>query len=212
MKPIRVMIAHQHCLMRLALGSLISSQEGFLSIDSLALSDSVVTAVCCGDVDVLLIDGCLEERDCLDVVQALGKFEVKTRVMVLTQTKFWYAASRFLKAGAQGCFAIEESEPEEVFKAIRKLYRGGVYISPEIMEHLLIQPFVGLDKVRDLSEREVQVLCQLASGKTTQEIARCLCISPRTVESHRGNTLRKIGLRNNVDAARYAIRTGLVQA
>jgi DNA-binding NarL/FixJ family response regulator len=106
----------------------------------------------------------------------------------------------------------KESAPEELVNAVRKILAGGQYVSPTLAEKLAL----GLrrDSTRSphetLSDREHEVMCRIASGKTVTEIAGELSLSAKTISTYRARILEKLGVKNSAEITRYAIRTGLV--
>ena len=106
----------------------------------------------------------------------------------------------------------KESAPEVLVKAIHKILDGGRYVSPTLAEKLALS--VGKDFTRTphetLSDREYEVMCRIASGKTVTEIARELSLSVKTISSHRARILKKLGVRNSAEITQYAIRNQLV--
>jgi two-component system, NarL family, invasion response regulator UvrY len=121
-------------------------------------------------------------------------------------------ALRAFKAGASG-YLTKDSIPEELVTAIRKVVRGGRYVSPSLAEHLVLEMAIGFDKPRhaSLSDREYQVLCMLASGNTVTEIARELSLSVKTVSTHRSRILEKMRMKTNAELMHYAIHHRLVE-
>ncbi len=120
-------------------------------------------------------------------------------------------AVRALKAGAAG-YMTKESAPSALVNAIRKILRGGKYISPSLAEKLASDLIIDTERPlhETLSDREFQVMCMIASGKTISEIAEELSLSVKTVSTYRARVLEKIRLKNNAELTHYAIRNRLV--
>jgi DNA-binding NarL/FixJ family response regulator len=120
-------------------------------------------------------------------------------------------AVRALKAGAEG-YMTKESAPEELVEAIRKILAGGRYVSPTLAEKLAVN--VSRDFTRapheTLSDREYEVMCQIASGKTVTGIAEELSLSVKTISTYRARILEKLGVKNSAEITQYAIRNNLV--
>jgi DNA-binding NarL/FixJ family response regulator len=120
-------------------------------------------------------------------------------------------AVRVLKAGASG-FLMKDSLPEELIKAIRKIASGGKYISPSLGEILaaeLTSPPMPPHEM--LSNREFQILCLIASGKTLKDIGASLCISGKTVSTYRARILEKMGMKSNAEMITYALNHKLIE-
>jgi DNA-binding NarL/FixJ family response regulator len=116
-----------------------------------------------------------------------------------------------LKAGASG-YLNKESAPEELVKAIRKVYGGGKYVSPAQAERMVSELTSDTGKAPHelLSDREYEILCLIASGKTATQIAKQLCLSVKTVSTYRTRILDKMKLETNAQLTHYAIKGGLV--
>jgi two-component system invasion response regulator UvrY len=118
---------------------------------------------------------------------------------------------RALRAGAAG-YLTKESAPELLVEAVRKVVRGGKYVSPAVAERLAFN--LGKDADRPphetLSDREYQVLRMVASGKTVSEVAEALSLSVKTVSTYRTRILEKMGMKTNAELTHYAIKNKLV--
>jgi DNA-binding NarL/FixJ family response regulator len=120
-------------------------------------------------------------------------------------------AVRVLRAGAAG-YLTKESAPAKLVQAIRKVVRGGKYVSTTLAEKLVYDLNADSTKAPHeiLSDREYQVLCMIASGKTVTMIAVELGLSVKTVSTYRVRILEKLNMKNNAELTRYAIKEGLV--
>lgn len=118
---------------------------------------------------------------------------------------------RVLKAGAAG-YMTKETAPEELVKAVEKVLRGGKYITSSLAEKLAFQLETDAEKPvhETLSDREYQVLCLLASGKTVKQIAEQLHLSVKTISTYRTRMLDKMKMKNNAELTHYAIKNRLV--
>ncbi len=120
-------------------------------------------------------------------------------------------ALRALRAGASG-YLTKESAPDELVVAIRKVSRGGKYISFSLAEKLAFELEAGHEQAphEALSDREYQVMCMIASGKTVMEIAQELSLSEKTISTYRSRILEKMNMKNNAELTYYAIKNQLV--
>jgi DNA-binding NarL/FixJ family response regulator len=116
-----------------------------------------------------------------------------------------------LKAGAAG-YLTKDAAPSRLVQAIRKVVKGGKYVSPALAEKLVTELNFDSKKAphETLSDREYQVLCMIAQGKTVTEIAFQLGLSVKTVSTYRVRILDKLKMKNNAEITRYAIKEGLV--
>ena len=121
-------------------------------------------------------------------------------------------AVRVIKAGAAG-YLTKESASEELVKAIRKVSTGRKYITPSLGEKLAYSVKADSEKLPHelLSDREYDVMCMIASGKTIAEIARNLYLSENTIRTYRSRILEKMSMENNAELTHYAIKNGLVE-
>jgi two-component system invasion response regulator UvrY len=121
-------------------------------------------------------------------------------------------ALRALRAGASG-YLTKESAPDELVVAIRKVSSGGKYISTSLAEQLAFELEVGREQAlhETLSDREYQVLCMIASGKTVTDIAQELSLSEKTISTYRSRILEKMNMKNNAELTYYAIKNQLIE-
>jgi DNA-binding NarL/FixJ family response regulator len=161
--------------------------------------------------DVALLDITLPGKSGLDLLKELKAARPRLPVLVLSAHPEDQFALRALKAGAGG-YLTKDSAPEELVKAIRKILAGGRYVSPTLAEKLasnVRKDFTRLPH-ETLSDREYEVMCLIASGKTVTEIAGELSLSVKTISTYRTRILEKLGVKNSAAIVQYAIRSGLV--
>ncbi len=161
--------------------------------------------------DVLLLDLNMPGRSGLEVLTSLRETDSAIRVLVVSMYPEDQYALRCLRAGAQG-YANKAGDPMELIEAVRTVMRGRKYLTPEVAQMLadsLAQPAPELPH-ESLSERELQTLVKIASGKRLSDIAEELMLSPKTVSVYRARVLEKLKLSNNAEMTVYAIRNQLV--
>jgi two-component system invasion response regulator UvrY len=163
-------------------------------------------------IDVIILDIALPDMNGLDVLKALQAAGTRAGVLVLSMHPEEHYARRVLKAGASG-YLQKESPPDELLSAIRRIAKGGKYVTPSLAERLAIELEGNRDKAPHelLSDREYQVLCLLAGGKGVKEIALSLSVSAPTVSTYRARVLEKLGLSTTVELVRYALERGLIE-
>ena len=158
---------------------------------------------------VLVLDLNMPDGSSIEAISRLREQAPDTKIVVMTMDENPVFAQRAFAAGAVG-FVAKELADEELPQAIRAAARGEEFVSPRIAARLdALQRSLTDDA---LSAREVEVLRLIALGHTSVEIARKLHLSPRTVESHRANIHRKLGLATRAELVRYALRRGLLGA
>ena len=121
--------------------------------------------------------------------------------------------SRVLKAGAAG-YLNKQAASDQLINAVRKVCAGGKYVSPSLAEKIAgdLSTDTHLPPHETLSDREYQIFCMIASGKTVSEIARELCLSQKTISTHRSRILDKMQLRTNAQLTFYAIQNHLIES
>jgi two-component system invasion response regulator UvrY len=162
--------------------------------------------------DVLVLDINMPGRSGLDVLHVLKDEGSTLKVLVVSMYPEDQYAIRALKAGAHG-YVNKGGDPAVLVQAVRTVAQGRKYITPEIA--IILAENIGKDTVDEtphdkLSDRELQTLVMIASGKRLSDIATELTLSPKTVSVYRARVLEKLGLTNNSEMTVYAIRNGLV--
>lgn len=164
-----------------------------------------------GDWDLLVLDLNMPGRGGLEVLAELHAHQPKLKILVLSMSPEQEFAVRALKSGAAG-YLGKQAVARELVDAVRKILGGGRYITPAVAE--LLATGLGADDTRaphaGLSVREMQVLRLIAVGRSVKEIAAELALSDKTVFAYRERMRAKLGLKGDVELARYALRHGLV--
>lgn len=211
---IRVVIADDHALVRQGLRRILEAEVDIQVVGEARDGKEALQLVRRTRPDVLILDISMPGKDGLETtyeIRARAR-ELPTRILILTMHNEEHYALRTLRAGAHG-FLYKGADSDELLRAVRAVSRGITYLPPDI-ERTFAQKYVhpeGDDPTQHLTQREFQVLCFLAQGKTNREIAEELGIQVKTVDSHRRRLLKKLGLRNNAELTRFAIRHGLIE-
>lgn len=169
--------------------------------------DLLRTAAC----DVLVLDLSMPGRGGMEVLASLSETHSPIKVLVVSMFPEDQYAIRCLRAGAQG-YLNKAGDPEELVLAVRTVMQGRKYVTPEVAQMLvesLNKPVLEMPHTT-LSEREMQTLLKIASGKRLSDIAEELLLSPKTVSVYRTRVLEKLKLTNNAELTVYAIRNHLV--
>ncbi len=161
--------------------------------------------------DVLILDINLPGRSGLEVLASLRESQSPVRVLVVSMFSEDQYAIRCLRAGAHG-YLNKAGDPAELVEAVRAVARGRKYVTASVSDMLVDQlSSPSTESLHDrLSERELQTLLKIASGKRLSDIAEELMLSPKTVSVYRARLLEKLGLTNNAELTVYAIRNELV--
>lgn len=208
---IRVLIVDDHAILRSGLKTLLTDRFPGAAFGEAADARQAMEQIQKKEWDVALLDITLPGKNGLDLLKDLKVARPKLPVLFLSAHPEDQFAVRALKAGAAG-YMTKESAPEELVKAVRKILAGGRYVSSTLAEKLAST--VGADATRTphetLSDREYEVMCRIASGKTVTEIAGELSLSAKTISTYRARILEKLGVKNSAEITRYAIQNGLV--
>jgi two-component system, NarL family, invasion response regulator UvrY len=208
---IKIIIADDHPIVRAGMKQIISEASDLKVADEASDGHKLLNKTRMDHFDVVILDITMPRMDGLDVLKQLKIEKPKLPVIVLSIHPEDQYALRVLKAGASG-YVTKASAPDELINAIRKVYRGGKYISPAIAEKLAFQLDADFKEMphETLSDREYQVLCLLASGKTVTEMADELALSVKTISTYRARILEKMDMKNNAELIHYAIQNQLV--
>jgi two-component system invasion response regulator UvrY len=208
---IRIIIADDHPIVRAGMKQIISEAADMSVADEAGDGRQLLHKIRTENFDVVILDITMPHIDGLDVLKQLKIEKPKLPVIILSIHPESQYALRVLKAGASG-YVTKTSAPDELITAIRKVNRGGKYISASVAEKLAFQLEAEFEEMphEALSDREYQVLCMLASGKTVTEIADELALSVKTVSTYRSRILEKMNMKNNAELIHYAVQNKLV--
>ena len=208
---INVVVIDDHAVVREGLKRIISENPGMAVSGEAGDGHEAMRAVKENPCDGVLLDITMPNRNGLDVLKQIHSESPRLPVLVLSMHAEDQYAIRVLRAGAAG-YLTKESAPAKLVQAIRKVVRGGKYVSTTLAEKLVFDLDSDADRVphETLSDREFQVLCMIASGKTVGDIAEELALSVKTISTYRVRILEKLQMKNNAEITRYAIKQGLV--
>lgn len=208
---IRVLVADDHPLLRSGVKEVLAQEPDFAVPVEAEDSQQVLNRVEEHDWDVLVLDITMPGRSGLDVLREIRHKRPNLPVLILSMHTEEQFAVRAIKAGASG-YVTKANAPSELVHAIRKVVTGKKYVSPSLAEALAgaIESDPGRPLHEVLSDREFQVMCKIASGKTVSEIAGDISLSVKTVSTYRARALEKMRMRTNAEFTRYAIQSGLV--
>jgi DNA-binding NarL/FixJ family response regulator len=211
MKKIRILLADDHAVLRAGIRVLLEAQPDLEVIGEAGDGQAAVQRARELQPDVVVMDIGMPGLDGLAATRQILDSNPKTRILFLTQHENKEYVLPALKLGAAG-YVLKRAEGDELLTAIRTVYAGGTFLDPAIAGALVSEvnrDEKTADPFDSLSEREREVLVLLAQGKTYQQIAEILFISPKTVDFHRVNIMRKLGLSNRAELTRFAIQRGL---
>jgi len=207
---IRVIIVDDHPVVRRGLKQIIAAEREMQVVGEAENAGEAIRVIRQTACDAVVLDITLPDASGLYVLSQLKSEHPNLPILIMSIHEEEQYAVRVLKAGASG-YLMKNSIPEELIKAIRKITSGGKYISPSLAERLASEfasPETSLHE--KLSDREFQILCLIASGKSLKEIGETLCISDKTVSTYRSRVLEKMKMSTNADLTRYALEHHLV--
>ena len=214
--PIRIWIADDHAVFRSGLKALLEKESDIEVVGETGDGFSTIRAVEETDVDVLILDITMPGLTGPKVAETVLKKKPALIIVVLTMHEDEYYLQELFRLGVRA-YVLKKSTGTDVVQAIRAATKGDEYIDPA-MTNVVISSFVGRQSKKpktvrlDLATpREQEVLTLLALGHTNGEIAEKLCISERTVETHRTNIMSKLGLKSRAELVRFAIDNGLLK-
>lgn len=207
---IRVVIADDHTIVREGLKQLLQASRDLDVVGEARDGHEALQRVRESDFDVLLLDMSMPGRSGMDLIKQVKSEKPRLRILVLSMHQEHQYAVRAIKAGASG-YLTKESASTQLVSAIRKIAAGGVFITPEVAEQLALGAMPRADGPPHalLSDREYQVFRLLVSGKAVSEIAGQLNLSVKTVSTHKARLMEKMGIGNQAELVRYAMRHGL---
>jgi len=208
---IRVILCDDHALVRRGIRDTLSEAVDIQVVAEASNYAEVREALRSHPCDVLVLDLNLPGRGGLEVLASLKESESRARVLIVSMFPEDQYAIRCLRAGAQG-YLNKAGNPAEMVAAVRAIAQGRKYVTPEVSQMLVDNLSTPANESlhASLSERELQTLLKIASGKRLSDIAEELMLSPKTVSVYRSRVLEKLKLGNNAELTVYAIRNGLV--
>lgn len=218
MAPIRVLLADDQALVRSGFRMLIEAEDDLQVVGEAADGAAAVEQVRQIPTDVVLMDIRMPVLDGVEATRQIVEEGLPTRVLVLTTFDLDEYVFSALKAGASG-FMLKDARPDDLLNAIRTVALGEAVIAPSATRRLLdhVVPTLpsdpeGLDSRLDLlTDREIEVLTEIAAGATNSEIAAKLYMAEGTVKTHIGRLLSKLQCRDRVGLVLFAYESGLVR-
>ena len=212
MKPIRVLIADDHALVRAGIRALVERIEGVVVVGEAGTGSEALKFVEELKPNLILLDITMPDGGGFDVLEQVTKQFPEIRVIVLTVHEAGEYAIRALREGAAG-FLPKSAASTELEQAVQTVIRGERYISPETSRKTLLDFGKGSkrDLLATLSPRQREVLRLIAEGRTTKQIAQLLEISVKTVETHRAQLMERLDIHDVAGLVRYAIIVGLIE-
>lgn len=210
---IRILLVDDHRIITDGLEVLLGSASDMECVGVAANGEEALFSLTHLAVDVVLMDLDMPVMDGVEATQRIKAQHPEVKVVVLSMHEEAAMVKRVMELGADG-YLVKNCGRDELLLAVRDVYAGRKHFGSALLEGLLEhrqETAAQSGLLKDLSEREVEVLAALAEGLTNKEIGDRLFISPRTVDTHRTNLMRKLGTHNVAGLVRIAIKAGLVR-
>lgn len=207
---VNVMLVDDHAVVRMGFKMLLESASDIKVIAEAENGENAVRMYAEHHPDVVVMDITMPGIGGLEAIERIMAKDSNARILVLSAHEDSVHPKRVLNAGAMG-YLTKRSAAEELIKAIRTVAGRKMYLEASVAQQMAIQQLSGeTNPVDVLSDREFEVFMALAKGKTTNEIADTLCLSPRTVGTHLYNIKQKLNANNSAEIALIAMRSGLI--
>ncbi|MBV9469430.1 MAG: response regulator transcription factor [Abitibacteriaceae bacterium] len=213
MSGVRLLLVDDHDLLRSGLSMLLQNVGGFTVIAEAASGQEALRYVATQRPDVVLMDIAMPDANGLETTAQIMREHPEVRVIILSMHANEVYVLQALRVGAAG-YVCKDARLEELEAAIRTVAQGELYLTPAVSKYVVADYVRRTGKEESataaLTTRQRQILQLIAGGHTTQEIAKLLVISPKTVETHRSQMMERLCIRDLAGLIRYAIRAGLV--
>ena len=206
-----VLIADDHPIVRSGIKQILSEEIKLLRFGEAHCAKEAFENISKNKWDILILDINLPDMNGLEVLRQVKIAQPDLPVLVLTVLEEDQIAVRVLKAGAAG-FITKNTMPDDLVSAVKKIHSGGRFVSPSLAEKLVFDIYADEEKPAHykLSNREYQVLCLVAKGKSIKQIAEELYLSEQTIRTYRVRILEKMNMKNDAELIHYAIRNHLI--
>jgi DNA-binding NarL/FixJ family response regulator len=214
-EAIRIVVADDHAVVREGVRRVLDDEPGFSVVGEASSGREVLRVIEETAPDVVLLDLGLPGIGGLEIVRRLRQAGPDPRVLILSMHDEKEYVVQAAAAGVDGYLLKDEAEPKMLRAAVRAVHEGDSYFSATAAAALAgavrsRSAAARPDPLDDLTDRETEVLCRVASGRTNKEMAAELGISPRTVETHRENLMRKLSIHSVAGLTRFALERGLL--
>ncbi len=206
---IRALVADDHRLVRRGIREILSMAEDIVVVGECASGDELLASLPELAPDIVVLDMAMPGLSGTELIGQLTRRFPDLAILVLSMHNEGQFVAQALREGARG-YVTKDADAEILLQAVRTVAKKGRYIDPSLVEAIVFAP-AGPDLEPDskLTEREIQVLQRVVTGQSLNAIAASLHLSPKTISSHKMRIMQKLGVTNNADLVRYAMRAGL---
>ncbi len=207
----KILVVDDHAVVRQGVKQILNEQFQGAVIGEARNAEEMIDRIKKFTWDIVVLDVGMPGKSGLDALKDLKQVCPKLPVLVLSAYPEDQLARRMLKAGASG-YLTKDSAPNELVQALRKILGGGKFVSASMAELLVANLNEQAERPPHelLSDREYQVMCLIAVGKSLKEIAEDLCVGISTINTYRARILEKMQLKNNTELTHYALENRLV--
>lgn len=214
-KPITIVIADDHAIVRQGLKKILKEEKGFEVIGEARDGRDAVNKVQELSPDIVIMDIAMPELNGIEATRQIKQAGTGTKIIILSMHDHSRYIRELLGLGVSG-YLLKNAASRDIVKAVDSAVKGNTYLSPSISSRV-IEDYVGMNKksleeelYNTLSNREREVFQMVVEGSTTKKIAETLCVSPSTVKSHRSNIMEKLKMDNLSQLIQYAIQLGII--
>ncbi len=215
-QAIRVLLVDDHTILREGVRALLADEPEIVVVGEAGDGEEAVEKVDVLRPDIVLMDMVMPRMNGLEATSHIKRAHPEVKVLILSMYDDDEYVQQVIQAGASG-YLLKGMAADDLVLAIREVHAGSSFLNPTVAAKL-IEDYVrrvrgerGAEGEEPLTAREREVLKLIAEGNTNQEIADVLCLSRKTVESHRANIMRKLDLHDVTELVKYAIRKGLIR-
>ncbi len=211
----RILLADDHALVRRGLRMILDAERDFLVVAEVSNGAEAVEAVKQGGIDLAILDIAMPRMTGIQAAREINRVAPEVQILMLSMYDNEQYFFESLKAGASG-YVLKSVADQDLIEACRSAMRGESFLYPGAIT-ALIRDYLQRERQGDrmpktiLTAREEEITKLIAEGNSAKEIAEILKISVKTVDRHRANILQKLGMRDRLELAKFAIRTGLVE-
>ena len=210
MNKINVILADDHAVVRMGFRLLLQDTKDISVVGEAESGEEVIKLLNTITADIIVMDLSMPGIGGLETISRITSKDKSPKILILSAHEDAVHPRRSLKAGANG-YLSKRGAAEELIKAIQQIHSGNMYIEPSIAQKIAMSQMGGeTSPVEVLSEREFDVFMALSNGKTVNQIAQTLHLSPRTVGTHLYNIKQKLNASNQTELALIAIKSGLI--
>lgn len=210
--PIKVIIADTAFIIRKGLRTLVMENSAFEYVTEVTDTKTLENALKENEADVLIVDHCCDDCFSIDVIDQVKNRYPSLNILVISHEKAADEIKRIINIGIKN-YLLKDCDEQEITDAIKACARGEKYFCGQIIDALLEKELSAQEHCAtgSISEREIEVIKELVTGKRPKEIAARMNLSYHTIVTHKRNIYSKLGINNTIELAKYAVKTGLLK-